>query len=253
VEGVEFYFLLPLNAVSIARKEIPKMPLSASLPPPTSKQTRRSRPADGSKREGRRRSRKESPSSDTKSLLPSIPEEDLIKPSASYACLIAEAITSTEDQRLTLSGIYEYLIQHYDYFKHTKSGWQNSIRHNLSLNKAFKKLPRASGETGKGSFWIVDPNYAHLVENRRRAMGETTPGVNVPRRTREISPLLRTEGRLNSSGSYGNGYVAIRPNRATGNEGPAGRSASVVSLSTDLLDATTLLDEDLSNRRRESA
>ena len=47
-----------------------------------------------------------------------------IKPSCSYASLITWAITSTDDQRLSLSGIYEWIKAHYSFYRHTQSGWQ---------------------------------------------------------------------------------------------------------------------------------
>ncbi len=102
------------------------------------------------------------------------------KPPISYACLIAEAIESAPEKKLTLSGIYQFLSEKYPYFRQTRSGWQNSIRHNLSLNKAFKKMPRQLGEQGKGMFWLIDAAYAHLVEMpsaARRAKSFSGPSL----------------------------------------------------------------------------
>ncbi|KAK0535628.1 hypothetical protein OC842_002263 [Tilletia horrida] len=106
------------------------------------------------------------------------------RPPYSYAGLIAQAINSSPEGRLTLREIYQYISTHYPTLYpmtgQDSQGWQNTVRHNLSLNKAFKKQARTardiaesnppastpgkkkgagpgSGRRGKGGYWVLDP------------------------------------------------------------------------------------------------
>ncbi|KAI1200475.1 fork head domain-containing protein [Nemania serpens] len=94
-------------------------------------------------------------------------ENKHIKPHYSYAQLITQAIVGAPGEKLNLAGIYSYITENYAYYRHQPvAGWQNSIRHNLSLNKAFSKAPRSTDEPGKGMKWEIVPDHrSEMVRN----------------------------------------------------------------------------------------
>lgn len=88
----------------------------------------------------------------------------------SYASLIAQALLNSPENRLTLKEIYNYILINYPELTERKKGWQNSIRHNLSLNKAFFKEPKMKGTPGKGSYWTINHSEAKMLINKADTM-----------------------------------------------------------------------------------
>ncbi|XP_006641203.1 forkhead box protein F1 [Lepisosteus oculatus] len=96
------------------------------------------------------------------------------KPPYSYIALIVMAIQSSPTKRLTLSEIYQFLQSRFPFFRGSYQGWKNSVRHNLSLNECFIKLPKGLGRPGKGHYWTIDPASEFMFEEgsfRRRPRG----------------------------------------------------------------------------------
>jgi hypothetical protein len=47
-----------------------------------------------------------------------------LKPPYSYATMIAQAIFSSEEEKLTLNNIYQWIMEKYAFYRHSQSGWQ---------------------------------------------------------------------------------------------------------------------------------
>ncbi|XP_062382611.1 forkhead box L3 [Sardina pilchardus] len=141
-------------------------------------------------------------------------EKKICRPAYSYIALIAMAIQQSPENRVTLSGIYEFIMKRFPYYRSNQRAWQNSIRHNLSLNSCFIKVPRTEGnEKGKGNFWTFasgcesmldlfeNGNFRRRRRRRNLKVGFREPDAPRPRDSEPFCPSApcHRSGQLNAA------------------------------------------------------
>lgn len=113
------------------------------------------------------------------------------KPPYSYATLIGMSILTHPDKQLTLSQIYLWISETFKYYRREDVGWQNLIRHNLSLNKAFVKGVKS--KDGKGHFWCIKPECEDLFlkakNNKKSLYHEVMDQLALARRSASLNSL----------------------------------------------------------------
>ncbi|TRZ01666.1 hypothetical protein DNTS_006150 [Danionella cerebrum] len=113
------------------------------------------------------------------------------KPPYSFSCLIFMAIEDAPSKRLPVKDIYGWILEHFPYFASAPTGWKNSVRHNLSLNKCFKKVDKDRSQSiGKGSLWSIDPDYRHnLIQALKKTPYQPySPRLPKPSTSPSVSP-----------------------------------------------------------------
>ncbi|KAG9001082.1 Forkhead box protein J3 [Tulasnella sp. JGI-2019a] len=123
-------------------------------------------------------------------------------PGYSKRALIQVAIQSSANQRLRQSEIREAIMERFPFFRTAGKTWQHSLRHALTNNKCFYKVPRLAREPGRGAYWA----YEYVPKSRAVAR------VNPTRRMRIDRPTSPPGEGAGSSSQQLQGHEVSLPN-----------------------------------------
>lgn len=136
--------------------------------------------------------------------LEEIPEQYRAKPNLPYSILITDCLRSRGTERgMSLSEIYKGIQELYPYYFYCPDGWQSSVRHNLSLNKSFRKISKE----GKGWLWGVNEEVIAEKDRARQKQLENAKS-KTPKSSTKSSTKLQLHNPINSSSTN----INIAPN-----------------------------------------
>ncbi|OAQ79437.1 forkhead domain-containing protein [Purpureocillium lilacinum] len=138
-----------------------------------------------------------------------------------YAKLIYKAFMSREDHAMSLQDMYQWFRDHTNKAVTEKGGWQNSIRHNLSMNAAFSKrrkddgtLNAVSEDPKRANEWVLEPwavqNGVQSTTRYRKGNSRRRPGGRL---SNQQYPRLPTQHSAKRAVSGRKGGCAARESR----------------------------------------
>ncbi|KAI5306768.1 hypothetical protein KEM56_007215 [Ascosphaera pollenicola] len=114
------------------------------------------------------------------------------KDNAPYAQLIYRALMSSENHMMSLQQIYEWVAKNSNKVQdRTCKGWQNSIRHNLSMNAAFESIKGIDADGKPTSVWVLTEeaitNGILSTTRYRKPLGIAAAKSPSPRRRKGVT------------------------------------------------------------------
>ncbi|ELK36977.1 Forkhead box protein N3 [Myotis davidii] len=156
------------------------------------------------------------------------------KPPYSFSCLIFMAIEDSPTKRLPVKDIYNWILEHFPYFANAPTGWKNSVRHNLSLNKCFKKVDKERSQ--------------HFMSEQRPC-----PFAGLPFEEEDSPAALESQGPpcVPEQCAVSSGIWVLRAHRELPSQGEEGRVKSAAAASKPVLSRNLLFLYSPCEKRRE--
>jgi len=174
------------------------------------------------------------------------------RPPYSYAALIYLAVEATGEKRVQLGDIYSNIMQSWAYYRArpNETGWKNSIRHNLTVSRCFRKVARAEGDTGKGGYWEVDETLAktEIVLSAREMSPKMRKGGKLKNKKKPTPPKTQAKGGMQQATSGKLGSALVRMQQPVQADSPAESPADEelpAHLLEGMFDVDMIQDEDV--------